>query len=40
MFRTADTANLALAESNVNLEVGCDEKECSKLQGLIVDISQ
>lgn len=30
VFITADTANLALSESNVNLEVGCEEKECSK----------
>ena len=30
VFITADTANLALSESNVNLEVGWEEKECSK----------
>lgn len=27
VFITADTANLALAESRVNRDVGCDEKE-------------
>lgn len=28
---TADTANLALAVSSVNLDVGCEEKECSNV---------
>ena len=31
VFITAETANLALSESRVNREVGCEEKECSKL---------
>lgn len=29
VFITADTANLALAESNINLDVGCDENDWS-----------
>ena len=33
-FLTADAANLALAESTVNLDVGCELNECSRFNML------